>query len=436
MTGTALRTVECPAGTVTCWDDGPLLRATGIRYARAERYGLPAAEPEGGSIDATQWSPRCPQRASEMSTPGGDPRALRVDEHCQYLSVTAPADVDPGEGLPVVVWIHGGSYETGAGDEAVYNPLHLVTEHRLVVVNVTYRLGALGFWGGGGRPANLGLLDQMEAIRWVQRNIAAFGGDPGNVTLWGQSAGGDAVASLMVADGARGMFRRIISMSPPLGLMTGRGAMVEAMGRAVVEALPDAVADEHVVAARGTILKGVHRHGLRAGMPFGVEYGRHPLPAEEHLDDAYAAVAPDVNVLMGHGHRETALFAEMAPHFAWLGASRLTRPIYEALVGQTSRWIYADGVDRFMRRHRAAGGSGWRYVTDWGGGARFQGAHVTDLALLFPNEVWERGLMLEGLDARQVAAQGAPMRAMWAEFARTGRVDVPQVPGILRVQPE
>lgn len=435
MTQTALRTVECPAGTVTGYQDGPVFRATGMRYARAERHREPVPEAEGGIIDATRWSPRCPQRVSGMTLPGGDPRGLRVDERCQYLSVTAPVDASPGEGLPVVVWIHGGSYETGAGDEAFYDPWHMVTEHRLVVVNVTYRLGPLGYWGGDGRPANLGLLDQLEAVRWVRRNIGGFGGDPDNVTLWGQSAGGDAVASLMVTEGARGLFRRVISMSPPLGLMRGRARMIEAMGRAAVEALPDVVADEDMIAARGRILKGVQRHGLLAGMPFGVEYGRHPLPAEDELDPAYAAVAPEVAVLMGNGHRETALFAEMAPQLAWLAASRLTRPLYEGLVRQTSRWIYGDGVDRFVARHRAAGGAGWRYVTDWGGGPRFQGAHVTDLALVFPNRVWETGLTLEGLTASQAAEQGASMRRLFADFARTGHVDNHHVPGVLRMVP-
>ncbi len=435
MTEVAQRTVKCPAGLVTGYEDGPLLRATGIRYARAQRHREPGPEPEGGTIDATHWSPRCPQRTSDMMLPGGEPRGLRVDEHCQYLSIAAPADVRPDEGLPVVVWIHGGSYETGAGDEAVYDPWHMVTEHRLVVVNVTYRLGPLGYWGGESRPANLGLLDQLEALRWLHRNIAGFGGDPDNLTLWGQSAGGDAVASLMVAEGARGLFRRIISMSPPLGLMRGRTRMVEGMGRAVVEALPDVVADEDMITARARILKGVQRHGLLAGMPFGVEYGRYPLPAEEELDDAYAAVASEVAVLMGNGHRETALFAEMAPQVAWLGASRVTRPLYEALVAQTSRWIYGDGVDRFIAGHRAAGGQGWRYVTDWGGGPRFQGAHVTDLALVFPNRAWEAGLMLEGLTANQAAEQGAPMRELFAHFARTGRITADRVPGILRMVP-
>ena len=151
--------------------------------------------------------------------------AYREDDPDALLDIHFPASaVAAGERLPVVVWIHGGSYETGAGDEAVYDPWHMVTEHRLVVVNVTYRLGPLGYWGGESRPANLGLLDQLEALRWLHRNIAGFGGDPDNLTLWGQSAGGDAVASLMVAEGARGLFRRIISMSPPLGLMRGYSA--------------------------------------------------------------------------------------------------------------------------------------------------------------------------------------------------------------------
>jgi para-nitrobenzyl esterase len=104
---------------------------------------------------------------------------LPGSEDCQNLSITVPADLAPGELLPVMVWIHGGSYTTGSGDLAIFDPAVLVAETRVVVVSVTYRLGLFGFLAThSGRPGNLGLLDQLEAFRWVQRNVAAFGGDP------------------------------------------------------------------------------------------------------------------------------------------------------------------------------------------------------------------------------------------------------------------
>ncbi|RAF56753.1 carboxylesterase, partial [Burkholderia multivorans] len=111
---------------------------------------------------------------------------------------------------PVLVWVHGGAYVTGAGDAEIYDPHTLVDEQHIIVVSVTYRLGVLGYLGQG-RPehSNLGLLDQISALRWVQRNIAAFGGAPDNVTLAGQSAGADACAHLMIAEATDGLFSRV-----------------------------------------------------------------------------------------------------------------------------------------------------------------------------------------------------------------------------------
>ena len=123
---------------------------------------------------------------------------LPGSEDCQRLSITMPADLADDERVPVMVWLHGGSYTSGSGDLAIFDAKALVAENRVIVVSVTYRLGLFGYLATGtGRPANLGLLDQLEAFRWVQRNIGAFGGDPGRVTAFGQSAGGDAVAHLM-----------------------------------------------------------------------------------------------------------------------------------------------------------------------------------------------------------------------------------------------
>ncbi|RZK61686.1 MAG: carboxylesterase/lipase family protein, partial [Hymenobacter sp.] len=194
---------QAPAGPIQGWRDGAVLRATGIRYARAARFCPPVAEPVATTtIRATAPAPACPQVADPLLAQlVGDLWAgVRFDEDCLRLSVTCPAAQRPGERLPVIVWVHGGSYVVGAGDLPLYDPVALVTEQRVVFVAVTYRLGLLGFLGGdGGPPPNLGLLDIREALRWVQRNIAAFGGDPALVTLLGQSSGADASAHLLLA---------------------------------------------------------------------------------------------------------------------------------------------------------------------------------------------------------------------------------------------
>ncbi len=147
---------------------------------------------------------------------------LEVDEHCQRLTVTVPSDVGPDDRLPVMVWIHGGSYVLGGGDLPIHDAHDLVTEQRVVVVTVTYRLGVLGFLGDGGSvPANLGLLELVEALRWVQRNIAAFGGDPEASPCSGSPPGATRRRALDDQRRGTGTLRRAIVQSAPSACPAG-----------------------------------------------------------------------------------------------------------------------------------------------------------------------------------------------------------------------
>lgn len=306
----------CAAGTVVGYVDSDVVRATGIRYARADRFRPPQPEPAATEpILATEPAPACPQAPVPMLDVvlARPMRGMTYDEHCQQLSLTLPADVDPDEAPPVMVWVNGGSYTSGAGDAPIYDARALVVEQRVVVVSVTYRLSLFGFLGSAaGRPANLGLLDLVEALRWTQRNIAAFGGDPDKVTLFGQSAGGDAIAHLMAASGAQGLFRRAIVQSPPLGIARGRARMSEAMAEAAAGIEESAAASE-VVAAEAAVVTRAAPFRLLAAMPFGTQYGFPPLPAEDALDEAWSAAAPHVDLLIGWTRREVALFAPEHP---------------------------------------------------------------------------------------------------------------------------
>lgn len=418
----------CEAGEVVGWRDGDVVRASGIRYARAERYAAPVAEPRADEpIDATRPAPACPQAGSpllaRMFPDGfGD---LAEDEHCQRLSVTVPVDVAADEGLPVMVFLHGGSYVNGAGDAPIHDPAVLVRDERVVVVSVTYRLGFFGYLGGpDGRPANLGLLDQVEALRWVRRNIAAFGGDPDNVTAFGESAGADAVLHLMVGDGAQGLFRRAIVQSAPLGITRGREAMTEAMEQEAATIPADASAEE-IVSHYERVNQRARSFGLISGMPFGLRYGRAPLPREDELDTAWDAVARDVDVLIGTNHRETSFFVSEVPPVARLADLPVVgRVLVEGVVRALTWRIYSRDAARFVRRHRRAGGTATRYTISWGPrGSRLAGAHTIDLALLFPHRgAWESSPLLAGATWDEVVAAGRPVRRVWAEFARTGRV--------------
>ena len=431
-------TYLCAAGTVIGFSDGDVDRATGIRYARADRFRPPLPEPPASEpILATTPAPACPQASVPMLDVvlARPMRGMAYDEHCQRLSVTVPAGAGAGDDLPVMVWIHGGSYTGGAGDAPICDARAMVVEQRVVVVSVTYRLGLFGFLGSAtGRPANLGLLDLVEALRWVRRNIAAFGGDPAAVTVFGQSAGGDAIAHLMVADGARGLFRRAIIQSPPLGIARGRARMSEAMNEAAAHLDAETSADE-VVATQTEVARRSASFGLAAAMPFGTQYGLPPLPAEDDLDAAWADVAPEVHVLTGWTRREVALFA---PGNATL--DRLSRvPLLgwaarEVVVAVLTRRVHSGAIRTFARRHARAGGRVHRYVIGWGAPHYvYAAAHAIELPLLFGDEeTWRGATLLEGAHWSEVHRQGRILRAIWADFARTGRASG-SYPGLIRV---
>ena len=349
-----------PAGPIVGRRDGAVLRATGIRYARAGRFQPPVPEPASGTpIDATSPAPACPQVAdARLNEVLGDLyNELGYSEDCLRLSVTLPADGRPGEQLPVLVWVHGGSYVTGAGDLPIYDPAALVTEQRVVFVAVTYRLGLLGFLGGeGGGPPNLGLLDLLAALRWVQRNIAALGGNPALVTLLGHSSGADAIAQLMLVPDAADLFRRVILHSAPLGLTRNRHAMSRAMLAAAGPLSPTAPVDD-ILARESMVVKAVRWFGLKSGMPFGPQYGAAPLPPEAAVERTWAAVAPQIDVLIGATAEETRFFAVIEPTLNWLPRLPLLgSPLVRTLTRASSKRIYLHPALAFARRHARAGG--------------------------------------------------------------------------------
>ncbi|MDM7892321.1 carboxylesterase family protein [Curtobacterium caseinilyticum] len=430
MLHAASRMFATPAGPIEAVVDGDVTRALGIPYAQAARFAPPVPQPVSAEpFRADTPAPVPPQPRAQFVDqllPSMD--HLQVDEHCQRLTITVPSDVAPGERLPVMVWIHGGSYVLGGGDLPIHDARDLVTEQRVVVVAVTYRLGVLGFLGDGETvPANLGLLDLLEALRWVQRNIAAFGGDPETVTVFGQSAGGDAAAHLMISEGARGLFRRVIVQSAPLGLSRGRARMNRAMVRAVGAVTADTPLDDVLERqARATSVGA--RYGLAGGMPFGTQYGFAPLPAERDTDRAWRSVAPDIDVLIGSGADETAMYVPLVPGLRAAARWRLVRPLLRwLLVRPLSEVIYGRDVRRFAARHRAAGGRATAYRLLRGATAAPTGAvHMSDLPLLLGGrEAWAGSRFVPERDWPEVERRGRAFRAVWAEFARTGEVTAP-----------
>ncbi|MFF0905555.1 UNVERIFIED_CONTAM: carboxylesterase family protein [Kocuria sp. CPCC 205316] len=435
---TTTLTFTPPCGPIHGWVDGEVTRATGIPYATAGRFTAPAPATDWVEpFAATAPAPACPQVRSPFleEVLGGAMAGLPRDEHCQRLSVTLPRDVRVDEGLPVMVWIHGGSYTTGAGDAAIMDPARLVAEQRVVVVTVTYRLGLFGYLGSGHhRPANLGLLDQLEAFRWVRRNITAFGGDPSNVTAFGQSAGADAVAHLMATPEAPSLFRRAILQSPPLGITRGRAAMNEAMNQAA-EIVTATTPAETVVALQAEVAAHAAAFGLMGAMAFGTQYGHHPLPEEDGIEAAWDRVAPHIDVLIGHTAEEARLHIPGAPRLRrWVQLPLIGPLIRRAVVDYVSAAVYTRAIRRFATRHTRAGGTAHTYEISWGApGNEYGASHAIDLPLLFGHEhTWAGTGLVAGAEWEEIDAHGRQVRRLWADFARgTPLEEKGRIPGAL-----
>jgi para-nitrobenzyl esterase len=216
----------------------------GIPYAAAPvgelRWRAPRPHvPWSGVRAAYEFGAACPQ------APSKDVKHFDMSEDCLTLNVWAPAN-RPARGLPVMVWLHGGAFETGASKMPIYDGANLAHKG-VVMVTLNYRLGVFGFFGHpeldeeakaeGVPTANYGLLDQVAALEWVKRNIEAFGGDASNVTLFGESAGGISVLALMTAPPARGLFHKAIVQSgggrwiaPALTVASGKFLSAHAFG--------------------------------------------------------------------------------------------------------------------------------------------------------------------------------------------------------------
>jgi para-nitrobenzyl esterase len=423
---TSAPSFDTPSGHIVGWRDGRVIRATGIRYARATRFQPPVPEPRAlTTIHATQWSPACAQAAHELGADiiGSALRPLATSEDCLRLSVTMPGDLAPGDSRPVMVWIHGGSYVFGAGDAAIFDPRAIVEEQGVIVVSVTYRLGLFGFLGGTeGRAANVGLLDIIEALRWVNRNIHAFGGAPDCVTLFGQSAGGDAIAHLMITTEAQGLFQRGIIQSAPLGISLGRRKMTEAMLRMAARITHDAPTEE-VIAAQPSVLSAAQGFGWPASMPFGTQYGHHPLPSEEQIDTAWSRCAPNFDVLIGHTAAEGSFFIPLIEPVRRASQLPLIGGALRRFVVRTiTQKVYAVAARRFARRHAEGGGRAYTYRIDWGSRTNGFGAtHAIDLPLLFGDErAWADAELVHGIDWANVHSSGQAVRELWARFAKAG----------------
>ena len=241
--------VETMNGPVRGTDDGAAMAWKGVRYAapplgdlrfRAPRPPQPWTEP----ADASSFGTACPQPPVPNFPMN---LGARQDEDCLKLNVWAPSGTQPGDAKPVMVWVHGGAYVLGSGGQPYYNGRRLAHSGDVVVVTLNYRLGVFGFLDVPGFDSNVGLRDVLAALRWVRDNIAAFGGDPGRVTVFGESAGAGIVTTLLGIPAARGLFAGAIAQSSPATSVYDRGRAELVTGE-VMEFLGIRRGDEHHLA--------------------------------------------------------------------------------------------------------------------------------------------------------------------------------------------
>lgn len=333
-----------PIGDVRGTDRDGVAVFRGITYARAGRFARPevALDPVAGGVDATAWGPQALQVPGVMERMLGQ-SSQPTAEDCLTLNVFTPG-VDGAR--PVLVWIHGGAFTNGAGSVPWYDGGRLAARGDVVVVTINYRLGVFGFRG----TDNLGIHDQLAALTWVRHCIAAFGGDPERVTVFGESAGGASVVALMATERSRHLFARAVAMSPSIPQFRSAERAEEALAEFLDAAEVDHPDDltglpaDRLLTAQATVLAG----GGDALTAFS------PAVDGDLFSRPMAQLAADDPrpLLLGTNRDEMHLWTAFDPALTGLddpGALAL----YERALGDRA----ADGLDLY-RRHRPDHGPG------------------------------------------------------------------------------
>jgi para-nitrobenzyl esterase len=441
--------VRTTQGTVRGRLEDGLAVFRGIPFAQppvgALRFQAPRpAEPWDGTRDAQEFGapPPQPQGRVVSAPPGaGDPDSWLT------VNVWTP---DAGTArLPVLVWIYGGAYVAGASSGRAYDGTALA-RRGVVVVSFNYRLGMEGFAQLTGAPANRGLLDQAAALRWVQDNITGFGGDPGQVTVFGESAGAGSVASLLAMPETAGLFHKAIVQSLPGTFFSADLAadLAAVAARSIglppaATALSDIDPNELVAAGQAALAsfgQNVDRWGAVAHTltPFS------PVVDGEVLPDApWAALtkgqARNVELIIGHNRDECRLFtagselppaameaalAAFSPPPDGVAAYRKAFP--EASTARRYELAYSDWLFRMPAlqladAHANAGGSTRLYELTYpapGANGTLGACHGLDVPLVFGTETADFGAMLFGDPVPESAlALGEQLRADWTAFA-------------------
>ena len=368
-----------------------------IPYANVRRFRSPEPGPAWPGVrDATRRGPVPPQAPSRLEMVSGPPGDARQSEDCLVVTVTTPA-LDGSR--PVIAWLHGGAYVSGGGELPWYDAHALAYEGEVVVVSITYRLGVFGYlWSEDEAARNLGLADQAAALAWIQRNIAAFGGDPRRVTLAGQSAGGHAIAALLAS--GETLYRRAILASAPLGLWP----KPETAAAFAVQ-FAEAVGDDPL---------GAETAKLLAAQGQVIAARREGLPVAPVIDGSNLTRA-GVDILAGWTRDDASPFVRLGL------AGPSDGGLHLETVAPLTEQQFA-GPTRAFAALSSAGAGTFLYQMDWRPrGSPFGACHVLDAALVFGGEAaWRAAPMLGDARWSEVETLGRQMRGAWAAFAHTG----------------
>jgi para-nitrobenzyl esterase len=377
----------------------------GIRFAHADRLMPPRdITTWDGELDATKFGPICPQVPGMLEAMLGFDDS-NMSEDCLNLNVFTHNAPTGDEKLPVLVWIHGGAYTNGAGSIPWYHGSALAARGA-VVVAINYRLGAFGFLGDG----NYGTLDMISALRWVQRNIAAFDGDANNVTIFGESAGGSAVVSLMSSPEAEGLFHKVWAMSPSIGqlrtLPHAQEMQTQFLELAHVSSIDEvrAMSLDDMLAAQAKQM-AIPTENFDFYTPTA---GGSALP----YDILSAAAQSTLPLVLGSNHDEDRLWSAMDPLQAEFGQhdwERVSgevfgdraadaRAVYEKLrPTETPKQLissvrtdtaFRQRAQRLAEAHTAAGNPTWMYWFTWATpafGGILGSCHALDVPFAFDN---------------------------------------------------
>ena len=429
-TSVADPTVTLPDGVLRGRRRGDVLEFLGIRYATAARFAPPRApEPWTGVREAVERGPTAPQlpaRVAAVTGPSPDDGTPQ-DEDCLRIDVRAPAAaLADGVPRPVLVWLHGGAYVIGSAATSWYDTARLVSEGDVVTVNVGYRLGVLGWLAAPGvSDGNLGLLDQIAALRWVRDRIAAFGGDAEQVTVMGQSAGAHSIACLMTVPEARPLFRRAILQSGQLGLGLSSPQRAARVAGYVTEGLDGAdpataEVGDLLAAQRHAMIRAAGPGGLDSSPAFAPVDGVPPLSAGVTWADAASA---GHDVLVGSTADEAKTFVRISPALWGLKRLPVLGRLASAGAALATRRVFGAPAERFADDAARSGARTFSYRFAWRGPTSGLGAcHCIELPFLFGSrDAWAEAPMLRGADwDADVEPLGAVMRAAWLAFVRTG----------------